>query len=65
MSTTGTRLQKIYSRPLADAGFNIIEPDNQDEVHQLIYAPGWGLKASFRVSSKASEIMHAQVAKLC
>jgi len=64
LSTTGTRKERIYSGPLGDAGFSVIEPDDQEAVHSMIYNPDWGIKASARVSSRAAEEVRTQIDKL-
>ena len=64
LSTTGSREMKLYSRPLAEAGFNVVEAEDQDAVHEMIYSPEWGLKASLPVSGRAIRAVEAEVGKL-
>lgn len=48
LSTRGTHDQKLYRSPLEAAGFTVLEPDEEgvNRVHQAIYDPQYGIKAS-------------------
>lgn len=54
LSTTGTRQQRIYHDRLETAGLSVIEVAEpvQDDLHETIYHPEWGIKA---VSNPVSE----------
>lgn len=48
LSTTGTLRTQVYSKPLAAAGFSVIEPADDvqhDLVQRAIYDPEYGIKA--------------------
>lgn len=64
MSTTGTREQGLYSKKLSLADYNVIEPEKQDEIHQIIYAPEWGLKSGIKPSDKSVSAVRGEVEKL-
>lgn len=55
MSTTGTRMAKVYNEILEPRGFTIIEVDDaiQSELHDSIYNTKWGIKAVSPITSKA------------
>lgn len=45
LSTTGTRQEGIYSRRFAQKGVEVLEPKEQEKVHDAIYNPEYGIKA--------------------
>ncbi len=53
MSTTGTRETRIYHEMLEAMGLSVVETDSQDELHQTIYDPEFGIKAVSPVSDRA------------
>lgn len=54
LSTLGTKQQQLYSRPLAQQGFEVVEQDTEwhNKVHQAIYDPVYGIKAQSSPVSK-------------
>src|SRR5699024_4659875 len=62
LSTTGTWRHKIYADPLTKEGFEVVtaqSEEEQNEIHQAIYHPEYGVKASgTRVSAKAKEQLY-------
>jgi aspartate racemase len=66
LSTTGTRRSGIFSHALEAAGMVPLEvpAEEQDLVHQAIYDPRWGLKATTEPSIEAREVMTAAVEML-
>ncbi|MBI9101211.1 MAG: aspartate/glutamate racemase family protein [Spirochaetales bacterium] len=61
LSTTGTQRLGIYATPLREIGFTVLEPENQDEVHNLIYNKDWGIKSSIEISTQAREGLSEQI----
>ena len=60
LSTTGTRKEGIYRKPLQDAGFTVLEPGDEEQeiVHEAIYHPEWGIKAqSSPVAPRARQLL--------
>ncbi len=58
LGTTGSYLNKIHATPLLRAGFELIDPgiDRQtDDIHQAIYHPEWGIKASAHPTGECLE----------
>jgi len=55
MSTSGTRSSGVWHALLESAGYGITEvaPETQEELHDTIYNPEWGLKAVSPASEKA------------
>lgn len=55
MSTTGTRSTGVYNTVLEPFGFSVLEvPEaQQDELHDAIYNPEWGIKAVSPVTPQA------------
>lgn len=63
LATSGTYHSGVYSGAFARAGVEVILPakDVQEElVHQAIYAPAWGLKATCRPASARAKRLLAQ-----
>lgn len=62
LSTTGTWRHKIYADPLTKEGFEVVtaqSEEEQNEIHQAIYHPEYGVKASgTRISAKAKEQLY-------
>lgn len=61
LSTTGSRTAGIYSKPLSEHGYMVLQPENQEQVHDIIYNPGWGLKAVPSVSKKAETALLSKI----
>ena len=57
MSTTGTRSVGVYNQILEPRGFEITEvpEEMQEELHETIYNPEWGIKAVSPVTQQARE----------
>lgn len=57
MSTTGTRKTGVYKDVLKPHGMSIVEvPESlQDDLHETIYNPKWGIKAVSPVTEQARE----------
>lgn len=55
LSTTGTRNSAVYRDLLEKAGLVVVEvePDDQQEVHRIIYDLEWGIKAQSPVTATA------------
>lgn len=64
LSTTGTRTLGIYSKPLNAYGFEVLEAENQEATHDLIYHEDWGIKANADVSQKARNALYEQISEL-
>lgn len=67
LSTTGTKKEGIYRKPLQDAGFTVLEPDDeeQEKVHEAIYHPAWGVKAqSSPVNRRVRKILEHAASRL-
>lgn len=64
LSTTGTRNERIYSAPLEAAGIEVVEPEDQAAVHNIIYDPDWGIKAVPAVSGRAASETTAEIKAL-
>merc|ERR1740121_338648 len=63
LSTTGTRRTGVYRNVLKPHGLEIVEvPESlQDELHDTIYNPKWGIKAVSPVTEQARERFVAYV----
>lgn len=62
LCTTGTRLTGLYGNALQNAGYVVVKPDEQlqDQVHQAIYHPVYGIKShSSPVKIKSKRILRA------
>lgn len=64
LSTTGTRNFKIYSEPLQRYGLNVIEAQDQEKTHSLIYNPDWGIKSQTSISQRARIALQEQILEL-
>lgn len=64
LSTTGTRNFGIYANPLKTYGFQVLEAEDQEKTHELIYHPDWGIKANAHVSQKARNTLKEQISEL-
>jgi aspartate racemase len=55
MSTSGTRITKIYSDPFQNNGFEVIQVPAEDQarLHDSIYNKDWGIKAVSPISTEA------------
>ena len=55
MSTTGTRLTRVYQDILTPLGFEVVQvpEEMQPDLHEAIYNPDWGIKACSPVSAEA------------
>eukprot|EP00501_MAST-03F_sp_TOSAG23-6_P000173 GSMAST32.ASY1.ANO1.176.1 assembled CDS len=56
MSTSGTRLSNVYPDTLCEFQFIEVSNDAQSTLHDAIYNPEWGVKATFPVTKKARNI---------
>lgn len=67
MSTTGTREVDVYGQILRPRGFNILEVpwEMQEELHDSIYNPKWGIKGISPVSKKAHANFEKYAGILC
>ncbi|MCB8920956.1 MAG: aspartate/glutamate racemase family protein [Ardenticatenaceae bacterium] len=67
LSTTGTRLARIYPAALEPAGFTVLTPSEtvQTElIHPAIYDPEYGIKANGRATAKSRSDLLTGVAAL-
>ena len=64
LATTGTRNTGLYDRKLAGIGLHVCYPRDQERVHQAIYDPDWGIKASWPVIGKAVEALERALDEL-
>ncbi len=57
MSTTGTRRSGVWRRLLEGSGYSVLEVEasRQEELHETIYHPEWGLKAVSPASETARQ----------
>ncbi|MDC7232880.1 MAG: aspartate/glutamate racemase family protein [Spirochaetales bacterium] len=64
LSTEGTSAERIYSDPLKEAGFTVLEPDGQKRTHEIIYNREWGLKAHPEVTPEAGNALKQEARAL-
>ncbi len=64
LSTTGARTLGIYSKPLKACGFHVLEAENQELTHDLIYHRDWGIKANANITSRARNALYEQISEL-
>lgn len=64
LATTGTRNTGLYDRKLGEIGLHVCYPRDQERVHQAIYDPDWGIKASWPVSGKAVDALERALDEL-
>ena len=67
LSTTGTRMARIFPNVLEPLGLEVLEvPETaQDTVHEAIYHPSWGVKAASPVSQEAGAQLAEMADVLC
>lgn len=66
LSTTGTRLSKVYDGLLAGAGYRAeyVDEADQPRLHDAIYHPEWGIKATNPPSRRAVETVAEMAGQL-
>ncbi len=64
MSTTGTRKTGVYAGLLAEAGYETVQTDDQELLHEMIYNTSYGIKAVAPVSGEAMGIGRRILAEL-
>ena len=66
MSTTGTRGTKLYNNLLQPLGYVVVEIDDdiQEELHDTIYSPFYGLKSVIPASTRAKRNIERYVRML-
>jgi aspartate racemase len=67
LATKGTHASRVYHHYFTkDEGFTLIEPSEteQEAVHQAIFHPKWGIKASMPVTPWAREAIMSAIAML-
>lgn len=66
LSTTGTWKRHTYTLPLEEAGFEVLSPttlEAQERIHQAIYHPVFGIKATGTVVSDEAQSILQQAAQ--
>jgi len=66
LATNGTRESGIWRMNLTQAGFNPLQPsmEEQQQIHELIYNPDWGLKAVYPATHRAADLLERAVTNM-